>query len=39
MESFLGSFWFGIMLGALGYIGGNLFPISTIAGWFKTKKD
>lgn len=27
-ESFIGSVWFGLMLFAVGYIGGHLFPIS-----------
>ena len=39
MESFLGSVWFGIMLGVMGYILGNLVPIGTLAKWIPTKKD
>jgi|GEM_PF-6484370 hypothetical protein len=34
-SSFLGSVWFGIMLGLAGYIAGNLLPVSRITGYFK----
>lgn len=39
ISNFLGSFWFGVMLAALGYIAGNLIPLSIVAKWIPTKKD
>jgi|TARA_R110002126_G_scaffold131755_4_gene275664 hypothetical protein len=39
ISSFLGSFWFGVMLAALGYIAGNLIPLATVAKWIPTKKN
>jgi len=41
IESFLGSLWFGIALLAIGYIGGNLVPFSSLTGFVQrlfTKK-
>jgi hypothetical protein len=29
-ESFLGSVWFGVMLGVAGYVVGHVFPISSL---------
>jgi len=28
MASFIGSLWFALLLGAVGYLAGNLFPLS-----------
>jgi hypothetical protein len=38
IESFLGSVWFGVMLFAIGYIGGNVIPLAKIREWIPTKK-
>jgi hypothetical protein len=31
---FLGSVWFGVMLGLAGYILGNVVPMSKLTSWF-----
>jgi len=35
LSSFLGNIWFGLLLGVVGYIGGNVFPLSSISALFK----
>jgi hypothetical protein len=37
MESLLGSLWFGLMLGVIGYIVGHVVPVHRVAGWFSKK--
>lgn len=34
-ESFIGSVWFAVMLGLVGYLAGHIFPIGFIANLFK----
>lgn len=35
MESFLGSVWFGVMMGLVGYVMGHVFPMSKLMDLFK----
>jgi hypothetical protein len=37
MESFIGSVWFGVMLFAFGYIGGNVLPLGKLGSWISSK--
>lgn len=37
IESFLGSVWFGLALGVVGYVAGNVLPISRLASLFGKK--
>lgn len=35
LESLLGSFWFAMMFGLVGYVVGNVIPVGTILSFFK----
>lgn len=35
IESFLGSVWFGLALGVVGYVVGNVVPVSRLGSIFK----
>ena len=35
MESFLGSVWFAMMMGLVGYLAGHMFPMSKLMDMFK----
>lgn len=37
MESLMGSIWFGIMLGFVGYVAGQVVPISKLLSFFVKK--
>jgi hypothetical protein len=37
MDAFIGSIWFGVMLFAFGYIGGNILPLGKITSWISAK--
>jgi hypothetical protein len=35
MESFLGSVWFGLFMGVLGYVAGHIVSVDKIKGWIR----
>ena len=36
-ESFIGSIWFALMLGVVGYVAGQIVPISKLSEWLSRK--
>lgn len=39
IESFLGSVWFGLLCGVVGYVGGHVFPITKIKNLIGSRTD